>query len=93
LPQPPAFPQPPAGGQQTQPPRPGFTPLNPNAARRPSLSQGRTVSGPGATPSPSLRSGGIEGEQLPGLRGRRNRRDEEEIYDDGPDGGFLDGLI
>lgn len=73
------------------PPQANFTPLA-GAPRRPTLSQGRALP-PNITPtpSPSLRSG-LEGEELPGLRGRR-RRGEEETYADDEQAGFLDGLF
>jgi hypothetical protein len=82
MPQPPTFPTTPTG--QTQPPRPNFTPLNPGLARRPTLSQGRSLpqNPPPVTPGQAAYRGALEGEELPGLRGRRQRRGEEDVYDE-----------
>jgi hypothetical protein len=83
--------QQPAPPQSNMPPRGNYPPLNPPNAplgdfpRRPSLSGPRPVS-PLDKPTPP--AFGDDSSQIPGLRNRRRRPDDQEIYDDEGDDGF-----
>lgn len=83
--------QQPAPPQSNVPPRGNYPPLNPPNAplgefpRRPSLSGPRPVSPLDKPNSPTF---GDDANQVPGLRNRRRRPEDQEIYDDEGDDGF-----